>query len=342
MLKLVSWISYDQLETVRSESQNGTTVNFKWANHEDSRPLIRHLSFLSSAVLAAAAAVVAAVLPVVAGHTAAACIAAAAAASALSCLFLYHRPFLCLTHCPQARFNQLMFFNPFKPKRRIFFGRAEAFKLPQTVMAVINQPLSEFSHSNVDPITTSTHLQSSILPNINFAPLQLIGSLHVRLDTFLQNPQNGWTCSYRLRKTFQTLQFKKCNIINRSLNSSSEPLPFAVRRSSSRRCCSKCFCWRFSASRDQWLSSASDVMWCRCRANKVQHRKVSTAHSPCKSQAIQPETVQHHSTIQQLSFFFLASLFVLSLFFFLLPSNRITIQFRRSVHPSLATKKQKS
>ncbi len=115
------------------------------------------------------------------------------------------------------------------------------------------------------------HLQSSI-PNINFAPLQLIGSLHVRLDTFLQNPQNGWTCSYRLRKTFQTLQFKKCNIINRSLNSSSEPLPFAVRRSSSRRCCSKCFCWRFSASRDQWLSSDGDVMWCRCRANKVQHR----------------------------------------------------------------------
>ena len=85
-----------------------------------------HLSFPSSAVLvAAAAAVVAAVLAAVAGHTAAACIAAAAAS--LSCLFLYHRPFLCLTHTVPKLPKQLTFLNPFKPKRRIFFWQSRAF-----------------------------------------------------------------------------------------------------------------------------------------------------------------------------------------------------------------------
>lgn len=154
-------------------------------------------------------------------------------------------------------------------------------------MAVINSFLSEFSHSNMDPITTSTHQQSSTVPTINFAPPQLICSLNVGLDTFLQNPQNGWTCTC-LEKQFKPSNSKNGNIINRSLNYSSEPLPFAARRSSSRRCCSNCFCWRFSASRDGWfhLMSLSLNQQRSISFNHSTHCKFQLLISACKSQLL--------------------------------------------------------
>ena len=181
---------------------------------------------------AAAAAVVAAVLAAVAGHTAAACIAAAAA-SALSCLFLYHPPFLCLTHMsPSARSN-LRFSILSSQREGSFFGSHQ----------FISVRVFSFKHGSHHHDYASTIIYSTNHQFCSTASRLLlecwIGYLPPKSSKIHKLGEHVGT---GLEKLFEPSNSKNGNIINRSLNYSSEPLPFAARRSSSRRCCSNCFC----------------------------------------------------------------------------------------------------